>query len=84
MVGVSTDDVATQKRFREENQLPFPLLSDAGGKVAKQYGGTMLGFANRATFVVEQDGKVKEIVTGGSAIDPKASIAACPLHGGKS
>ncbi len=84
MVGVSTDDVATQKRFKAENQLPFPLLSDAGGKVAKQYGGTMLGFANRATFVVEQDGKVKEIVQGGAAIDPKASIAACPLHAGKS
>jgi peroxiredoxin Q/BCP len=42
----------------------------------------MLGFANRATFVVEQDGKVKEIVTGGSAIDPQASIAACPMHPG--
>jgi peroxiredoxin Q/BCP len=79
VVGVSTDDSATQKRFRDENQLPFPLLSDKGGKVAKQYGGTLLGFANRATFVVERDGKVAEIVTGNDAIDPKASIAACSL-----
>jgi peroxiredoxin Q/BCP len=79
VVGVSTDDVATQKRFKEENQLPFPLLSDAGGKVAKQYGGTLLGFANRATFVVERSGKVSEIVTGNDAIDPKASIAACEM-----
>ena len=81
-MGVSTDDAATQKRFKEENQLPFPLLSDAGGKVAKQYGGTLLGFANRATFVVERDGRVTEIVTGNDAIDPKASIAACPMRGG--
>jgi peroxiredoxin Q/BCP len=79
VVGVSTDDAATQKRFRDENQLPFPLLSDKGGKVAKQYGGTLLGFANRATFVVERDGKITEIVTGNDAIDPKASIAACPM-----
>jgi peroxiredoxin Q/BCP len=79
VVGISTDDVAKQKRFKGENQLPFPLLSDSGGKVAKKYGGTFLGFANRATFVVERDGKVKEIVTGNAAIDPKGAIAACPL-----
>ena len=42
----------------------------------------MFGFANRATFVVERDGKVKEIVTGGAAIDPKASIVACPARAG--
>ena len=80
VVGISTDDVATQKRFRDENQLPFPLLSDASGKVAKQYGGTMLGFANRATFVVGQDGVVKAIVTGSDAINPAGAITACPLH----
>ena len=81
VVGISTDDVATQKRFKDENQLPFPLLSDAKGKVAKQYGGTvaLLGLANRATFVVEQDGTVKEIVTGGDAINPSGAIAACPV-----
>jgi peroxiredoxin Q/BCP len=81
VVGVSTDAVETQRRFKEENQLPFPLLSDGGGKIAKQYGGTLLGFANRATFVVERDGKISEIVTGNDAIDPKASIAACPMPG---
>ncbi len=82
VVGVSTDDVETQRRFKAENQLPFPLLSDEGGKVAKQYGGTvaLLGFAHRATFVVDRDGTVKEIVTGSAAIDPAGSIAACPLH----
>ena len=79
MVGISTDDGATQKRFKVENQLPFPLLSDARGKVAKKYGGTFLGFANRATFVVERDGKVKEIVKGNDAIDPRGAIAACGL-----
>jgi thioredoxin-dependent peroxiredoxin len=81
VVGISVDDVATQKKFKDENQLPFPLLSDAGGKVAKKYGGTvpLLGFAHRATFVVERDGTVKEIVTGNGAIDPGGAIAACSL-----
>ncbi len=82
VVGISTDRVATQKRFRDENQLPFPLLSDEGGKVAKQYGGTMIlvGVANRTTFVVGQDGVVKEIVSGSDAIDPRGAIVSCPLR----
>ncbi len=82
VVGISTDDVATQKRFKDENQLPFPLLSDEGGKVAKKYGGTVaiIGIANRTTFVVGQDGIVKEIVEGSDAINPTGAIAACPLH----
>jgi peroxiredoxin Q/BCP len=81
VVGISTDDVATQKKFKDENALPFPLLSDADGKVAKQYGGTvpLIGFAHRATFVVGQDGIVKEIVTGSDAINPGGAISACPI-----
>jgi peroxiredoxin Q/BCP len=83
VVGISVDDVATLKRFKEQNRLPYPLLSDAGRKVAKQYGGTVavIGLANRATFVLDRDGTVKEIVTGGAAIEPAGAIAACPVHG---
>ena len=39
MVGISTDSVATLKKFKEEHQLPHALLSDADGKVADLYGG---------------------------------------------
>jgi peroxiredoxin Q/BCP len=79
VVGISVDDVETQKKYKDENQLPFPLLSDEGGKVSKKYGGTvpLLGFANRATFVVERDGTVKEIVKGNDAINPSGAIEAC-------
>ena len=82
VVGISVDDVETQKRFKTENALPYTLLSDRGGKVAKQYGGTMpvVGLANRATYVIDQDGTVKNVVTGGDAIDPGGAITSCPLH----
>jgi thioredoxin-dependent peroxiredoxin len=82
VVGISVDGVATQKKFKEENQLPYALLSDEGGKVAKQYGGTMpvFGVASRATFVVDQDGTVKSVVTGGDAIDPGGAITSCPIR----
>ncbi len=81
VVGVSTDSVETLARFKKEYQLPFLLLSDAKGKVADQYGGTIpvLGLANRATYVIGQDGLVKEIVTGNAAIDPSSSVSACPI-----
>jgi thioredoxin-dependent peroxiredoxin len=84
VLGISTDDVETQKRFKAELKLPYPLLSDSGGKVAKQYAGTMalVGVANRANFVIAQDGVVKEIVAGSEAVDPGSAIAACPLRKG--
>ncbi len=80
--GLSTDSVETQKRFKAEYKLPYSLLSDPDGKVAKQYSGTMplVGVANRANFVIGQDGKIATIVEGGDAVDPNAAIAACPLR----
>jgi peroxiredoxin Q/BCP len=80
--GVSTDSVETQKKFKTEFKLPYSLLSDPDGKVAKLYSGTMplVGVANRANFVVGQDGKITQIVEGGDAVDPNAAIAACPLR----
>ncbi len=82
MVGISTDSVETQRRFKSEYHLPFTLLSDTGGKVARQYGGTMpvLGLANRATYVLERDGTIKAIVSGKDAIDPQGAITSCPVH----
>ncbi len=83
MVGISTDPIETLRRFKEQYGLPYPLLSDADGSVARRYGGVVpiFGVANRATFVVGRDGRIVEIVTGSEAIDPTRSITACPAHG---
>ena len=80
--GISTDTEATQRKFKAEYKLPYALLSDPDGKVARQYSGTMplLGVANRANFVIGQDGKIAKIVEGSDAIDPNAAIASCPLR----
>lgn len=82
MIAISTDDVETLKRFKEDRKAPYPFLSDAGGKVAAQYSGTMpvVGLANRANYVIGQDRKVVSIVKGGDAIDPSAAVDACPIH----
>jgi len=82
VVGISTDDVATQKKFKAEYKLPYPLLADEGGKVASQYTGTMpvVGYASRSNVVIGQDGKVVKVVEGSDAIDPNGAIALCPLR----
>ncbi len=82
VVGVSTDSIETLSRFKAEFKLPFVLLSDEKGTVVEQYPGKIpiLGVANRATYVIGQDGLVKEIITGGAAIDPSTAVAACPLR----
>ncbi len=41
MLGISTDDVDTLRRFRQETGAPFELLSDPDGKVARAYTGLM-------------------------------------------
>ncbi len=82
VVGISTDSVEAQRKFKEELKVPFPLLSDPGGHVARQYGGTIpvVGLAHRATFVVGEDGIVQRVVTGSDAIDPAGAVESCPAH----
>ena len=82
MVGISVDDLDTLRRFKAQTKAPFPLLSDPDGKVSSQYAGLMpvVKLAKRANVVVGEDGIVKQVVTGGDAVDPSSAISACPLH----
>jgi peroxiredoxin Q/BCP len=55
------------------------LLSDHDRKLSETYGVLIpaMGIANRATFVVDLDGKIAEIVEGSAAIDPSGAETAC-------
>jgi peroxiredoxin Q/BCP len=81
--GISTDDRETLKRFKDKVGAPYAFLSDPDGRVSRQYSGLIpvVKVANRANVVVGADGIVKELVTGGDAIDPSSAIAACPAAG---
>jgi peroxiredoxin len=78
IVAISTDDVATLKKFKESLGAPFTFLSDPDGKVADQYGGSQEGHAKRATFVVAQDGTIGHTDSGMASIVPDPAIDACP------
>ncbi|MCB5187777.1 peroxiredoxin [Methylobacillus caricis] len=62
VVGISVDDSASHAKFAEKYSLPFPLLSDADGKVADSYGAlTNLGIikiAKRYTFLIDPKGNI--------------------------
>jgi peroxiredoxin Q/BCP len=62
VLGVSTDDVASHAAFAREHSLPFPLLADTDGAIARSYGvGTTLGMAARVTFVINGNGVVAKV-----------------------
>jgi peroxiredoxin len=62
VLAVSCDSRHAQRVWAEQNGYQFPVLSDfwPHGAVAKSYGvfNEALGCANRATFVIDKDGKV--------------------------
>ncbi len=58
ILGVSEDKVDAQKNFKAKYNLPFTLIADNDGAVAKAFGvPTLKGFAKRQSFIV-QDGKI--------------------------
>ena len=84
---ISTDNTPSQKEFAAKNNVTFPMLSDfATRSTAKAYGVLIeqAGMANRATFVVDKDGKIAYIQEGNTAIDPTGAAEACSRSAHKS
>jgi len=66
ILGISDDSTESHRAFAAKHSLPFPLLSDPGGKVRKLYGvkkafGVLPG---RVTFVIDRDGVVRHVYSG--------------------
>ncbi|MBF2046269.1 MAG: thioredoxin-dependent thiol peroxidase [Elainella sp. C42_A2020_010] len=69
ILGISTDDAKAHTKFIQKFNLPFPLLSDAEGRVASAYdsyglkkfmGKEYMG-VSRNTFVIGPDGRIEKI-----------------------
>ena len=67
MLGVSPDKLPTLKKFTQNEELTFPLLSDADHAVAEAYGawgekknyGKVYEGLIRSTFVIDEQGTIK-------------------------
>jgi peroxiredoxin len=78
--GISTDNSPSQKAFAASLGLSFPLLSDfLDRKVSQEYGIYIPKFAiaNRVTFVIDKDGKIDFIESGGDAMKIMGAGDAC-------
>lgn len=65
VVGVSVDDSASHAKFAKKHGLPFPLLADTQGRVARRYGSMadliVMRFAKRNTFLIDPQGKIAKV-----------------------
>jgi peroxiredoxin Q/BCP len=63
VIGVSTQDAASHKKFIEKEKLPFDLAVDEDKSIAKAFGVPALGLGlhARQTFLVGKDGTLKKI-----------------------
>jgi peroxiredoxin Q/BCP len=69
IVGVSRDDTKKHAKFRDKYDLNFPLVSDVDGAICEAYGtwveknmyGRKFMGIERATFLIDETGVVREI-----------------------
>ncbi|MGI4021437.1 MAG: thioredoxin-dependent thiol peroxidase [Janthinobacterium lividum] len=70
VIGISTDDEKSHKKFESKYALPFPLLADPGKEIVASYGvwveknmyGKLYMGTARTTFLIDQDGIIQKII----------------------
>jgi len=67
VLGVSTDDEASHKMFKEKYGLPFQLLADKDGSITKAYDVESLYngqvYAQRVTYIIDAEGVITHVDT---------------------
>jgi len=78
VLGISVDSPFAQKEFAKQNGVEYPLLSDLKKEVSRQYGVLLedRGVSNRVTFVIDKEGRIRNIEAGNSAISVNGAISA--------
>lgn len=70
VIGVSTDDEKSHKKFETKFELPFTLIADTDKKIVEAYGvwveksmyGKSYMGTSRKTFVIDEEGKISVII----------------------
>jgi thioredoxin-dependent peroxiredoxin len=79
-VGISTDAVQKQATFADKESFDYPLLSDADGTVATQFGvkrgllGKLMP-VKRTTFVIDTDRRVLDVISSEFSMESHADKA---------
>lgn len=70
VVGISTDDEKSHKKFESKYQLPFPLIADTDKQIVASYGvwveknmyGKIHMGTARTTFLIDKNGIIQKII----------------------
>ena len=79
VLGISMDSSFSNKAWAQQINVTFPLLSDWGGDVTKEYGlyNPKYKAARRVNYLIDKNGKVVEMQLDSEAIDPTKVVEAC-------
>jgi mycoredoxin-dependent peroxiredoxin len=79
VLGVSMDSPFANKAWAQQIGVTFPLLSDMGGDISKEYGvyNPTYKAARRVTYLIDKDGKVVEMQKDKDALDPTSVVTMC-------
>jgi peroxiredoxin Q/BCP len=78
VIGVSTDDEKSHKKFETKYSLPFPLIADTDHNIVEAYGvwaeknnyGKKYMGTVRTTFIIDADGNIQQVI---NKVDTKAA-----------
>lgn len=84
VLGVSSDSAASHQKFIDKFELPFPLIADTEKEVHKLYGtwgeksmyGRKYMGTFRFTFVIDEEGKIENIIKKVKTKDHTAQVLA--------
>ena len=76
---MSVDSTFANKAWAQQIGVEFPLLSDLGGDVSREYGifNPKYKAARRVTYVIDKDGKVVSMTVDHDALDPSSTVQLC-------
>jgi peroxiredoxin len=79
VLGVSMDSPFANKAFADSIGVTFPLLSDWGGDVTREYGLYVDQYKapRRVNYLIGKDGKIIEEQVDKDAIDPTKIVDVC-------
>jgi thioredoxin-dependent peroxiredoxin len=71
IIGISPDPAKKHKKFEDKYELPFALVADEDHSIAEKYGvwgtkkfmGKIYDGIHRTTFLIDDKGKIKNIIT---------------------
>lgn len=82
LLGVSPDNLKKHNKFKDKYDLPFPLISDEDHSVMNAFGvwgpkkfmGREYDGVHRTTFVIDEAGKIEQVITKVKTKDHAAQI----------